>query len=77
MDETTYPIPRTGQAVVLLNEKIYLFGGIHDVLKLNDLWTFDIHTNLWNEIKVEGDIPTVSLTFPFHNLYFRLEMDIL
>ena len=70
----TCPIPRTGQAVSLIGDKIYLFGGIHDVLKLNDLWTFDIKTNTWTEIKIEGDIPTVMSFYDFINPFFRLEM---
>ena len=38
---------------------MYIFGGRDDDnMKLNDLWRFDIATNVWQEIKQSGNAPT-------------------
>jgi mRNA-degrading endonuclease HigB of HigAB toxin-antitoxin module len=42
--------------------KIYIFGGQNEDKLFNDLYTFDINTNKWKEIKIKSSIvpPPIS-----------------
>jgi N-acetylneuraminic acid mutarotase len=52
------PRPRSGHSAVIHQSSMYVFGGRgDDNIKLNDLWRFDISTNVWQEIKQEGTVP--------------------
>ncbi len=39
------------------NNKIYLFGGKNIEGRFNDLWEYDVNTNIWNEIAISGTKP--------------------
>ena len=52
------PQPRSLHSTVLINEKIYLFGGIDSSTIYNDLWTFNILTSEWRFISASGEIPS-------------------
>ncbi len=39
------------------NPKIFLFGGKGPEGVFNDLWEYDINTNIWNEIEIVGNKP--------------------
>lgn len=53
------PVPRIGAGIIYHNQSLYLYGG-HDEQneKLEDLWKFDLTTNQWSIIEVEGNKPT-------------------
>ena len=42
--------PRTGHECILADGKIFLFGGTDDEERLNDLYAYDIRTNIWEKI---------------------------
>ena len=49
------PSPRSGHASVIHQSSMWVFGGKDDDnRKLNDLWRFDLGTNVWQEIKMEA-----------------------
>jgi Galactose oxidase, central domain len=57
----TSPMPkaRCGHSAVIHQNSMWIFGGKDDDnRKLNDLWRFDLGTNTWQEIKVQGPLPT-------------------
>ena len=59
INENVYvPNPRSMHSIVLINAKIYLFGGISSDTIFNDVWTFDLIEDKWNQVKTFGDIPT-------------------
>jgi len=41
------PIPRGEQTCHLNGNNIFIFGGMNLKKKFNDLWKFDLQTNLW------------------------------
>lgn len=50
------PSARSRPAMWVDGEKVYVFGGIQtDFHTLNDLWAFDLRTNLWTQIIANGD----------------------
>jgi N-acetylneuraminic acid mutarotase len=52
------PCPRSCHSAALYNSKIYIFGGKdQDTNKLNDIWAYDIKTDIWNEVIVKTDSP--------------------
>lgn len=40
--KTKYPLGRVDSSSVLIDNKIYLFGGRNEIKRMNDLWVFDI-----------------------------------
>ncbi len=36
-----------------------MFGGSKIDERYNDLWIFDLNTQIWNELKPKGNIPQV------------------
>ena len=48
------PCPRSGQAMVHSNNKLYVFGGRNDFNdKLNDTWEFDVGSKKWTLINCD------------------------
>lgn len=42
------PPKRAGHSMVVLNDSLFVFGGKdEDNYKLNDLWEFNLTTNIW------------------------------
>ena len=67
--------PRTGHECIIYQEKIYLFGGMDDDDRRNDLYQFDIYTNVWEKMISQGDIPSSrsgsrGVAFSDNCLYF-------
>ena len=57
-DNWDFPTKRTKHCSLIMNDKIFIFGGLSDAgAYLNDVWFFDITANLWNNIETSGDIP--------------------
>ena len=55
-DELCIPPPRSGAASVVLNDKLYVFGGFGGGAgRLDDFYSFDFATSSWEEIKPAGD----------------------
>ncbi len=51
------PSPSSGHASVIHQSSMWIFGGKDDDnRKLNDLWRFDLATNVWQQIKIESNI---------------------
>lgn len=49
---------RTGHTAVLINNKIYVFGGTDETTRRNDLYSYDIQSNLWVQVDTNGMVPT-------------------
>jgi N-acetylneuraminic acid mutarotase len=49
--------PRTGHECIYYNKKIYLFGGTDHDDRKNDLYCYDIYTNNWDLMIMQGDVP--------------------
>lgn len=54
----TAPKARSGHAAVLYKDSMYVFGGYDGSARLNDLYTLNLSTKEWKEIKPSGEIPT-------------------
>ena len=56
------PAPRCSHQAVFYNDKVYVFGGEYATLDqfhhYRDLWSLDLKTNAWTEIKPTGDCPS-------------------
>ena len=53
------PYNRKNHASFALGKQVYIFGGVSkDNLYLNDLWSYDVDSSSWNEVKAEGSIPS-------------------
>ena len=58
IDSADFPISRKNHVSWAYNNSIYTFGGISNTGKyLNDLWRYDISTNMWYRIETTGLIP--------------------
>ncbi len=66
------PCERSGHNIVLVNNKIYLFGGVSLIEEiLNDFYEYDIDKNLWKKIKGIGDIPDIRAGFAMCKGYYE------
>lgn len=55
--EPINPPPRSGAASVVVSGKLYVFGGYGGGTgRLDDFWSFDFASGLWEEVAVESDI---------------------
>ena len=46
------PNKRNGHSTVCYKDKIFLFGGIHQITcEKNDIWLFDSVTQVWTELE--------------------------
>jgi hypothetical protein len=52
-----FPKQRAHHSMVLINQKLYIFGGVHNDNVFNDLWTFDLDASLWSQVSAKGSIP--------------------
>ena len=53
------PASRKNHASFALGKQLYIFGGVSNGNQhLNDLWSYDIDSSSWKEIKAEGSIPS-------------------
>ena len=52
------PSPRYGHSAVVMDEVMYVFGGMHRGRLLNELYGFDIPTAVWTNFKMSGDVPS-------------------
>jgi hypothetical protein len=59
-DNSLGPLPRVGHAAVIFNNNLYIYGGEGpDGVYYNDMWTYNLQTNQWSEVKYSAtDIPT-------------------
>ena len=56
-DQLRVPPPRSGTASVVLQDKLYVFGGFGGGTgRLDDFYSFDFTTSTWEEVKPLGDI---------------------
>ncbi|KAL3760521.1 hypothetical protein ACHAWU_001856 [Discostella pseudostelligera] len=53
------PTHRFGYVSVVHNNKFVLFGGFDGVRWLNDMYEFDLQTNVWKRIAARGNLPSV------------------
>ena len=51
------PKARISHSLVLINHKLYLFGGINSGVVFNDIWIFDFSNFTWQGISAKGAIP--------------------
>lgn len=53
------PTARVGARMVLINEKTLLLHNGHDTdnEKLQDMWKYDLTTNVWQQVEQKGDVP--------------------
>ena len=58
-DDKDMPSARMHHSMVLINDKIYLFGGFNSGNIFNDLWIFDFHDSNWKVVVAKGSIPSV------------------
>ncbi|KAJ3211671.1 hypothetical protein HK099_007951, partial [Clydaea vesicula] len=49
------PYKRFGNSFNIVDETIYMFGGLDGQNVYNDFWSFDVKTNCWTEIITSGD----------------------
>jgi N-acetylneuraminic acid mutarotase len=60
------PNPRLGAEVVIAGDTLYLFGGYDQSRKNhNDLWSYDLLTNTWRQLKPEDDPGSPSKRYIF------------
>jgi len=50
------PTPREEFAMILISKRIFIFGGFQEGGVLNDFFTIDLITNIWDILKPEGNI---------------------
>jgi N-acetylneuraminic acid mutarotase len=66
------PKPRSGHASVVMDEKLFVFGGSQttkeSVLYFKDLNAFDVETNTWSKIQTSGDVPSARDGHGFLNV---------
>ncbi|KAK2964014.1 hypothetical protein BLNAU_1095 [Blattamonas nauphoetae] len=51
----------------LVDSTIYLWGGMGENGFYNDMWKFDINTQIWSSVQQHGDIPTARQAAHFAN----------
>jgi len=56
-EKSMNPISRTNHSMHAIGTKLYVFGGQGEEGKLNDMWSFDIQTNRWSPVNMEGVVP--------------------
>lgn len=49
---------RTGHTAVQIGYKIYVFGGTDETTRRNDLYAYDMMTNIWTQVETQGMVPT-------------------
>ena len=49
---------RTGHTSVLIASKIFVFGGTDETTRRNDLYAYDMASNLWVQVETQGMVPT-------------------
>ncbi len=61
VDRSVRPKRRSNHAVVMMQSKMYVFGG-QDASSacLNDLWVFDVNTEKWSELTFHNTGPNLS-----------------
>lgn len=65
------PCGRAAHGGILIDEKLFIFGGIGDSgTALDDLWKYNIDTNEWSKIEVYGHPPPARLDFAYCKLSF-------
>ena len=50
----TLPLARANAGMSIIENDVYIFGGINGTLKLNDLWSFSLGNKIWSRILTEG-----------------------
>lgn len=57
--EDEVPVSRYGGATCYhdLSRSVYLFGGTSFPIEKNDLWKYDIDTDIWRRVGRKGDVP--------------------
>ena len=53
------PSRRFGYVSVVHNNKFVLFGGFDGARWLNDMFEFDLQTNVWKKVEAKGNLPSV------------------
>ncbi len=59
------PSPREDFAMILINKRIFVFGGFQEGGVLNDILTIDLITFIWDVLKPEG-------IFRIYSIYVHL-----
>lgn len=56
------PPPRCSHQAIFFKDKIYMYGGEYATLDqfhhYKDMWSLDLKTNIWTEIRCTGDVPS-------------------
>jgi hypothetical protein len=57
-DKKDFPCGRMLHSAIILNDYLYIFGGkTGDGIYLNDMWRFNLFSQIWEKIKVTGEVP--------------------
>lgn len=64
-----YPKKRANSAMCVINNSVYIFGGSKGVLKMNDMWKFDLIACEWKKIFYEEKITPEVYKFYFSLLF--------
>jgi hypothetical protein len=65
------PGARLGAEIVIKDDTLYLLGGYDETrTNHNDLWSYDLRTNTWNQLRENGDPQS-----PSRRYIFRFELD--
>lgn len=51
------PSPRACHSVAIIQDKAYIFGGRHNEIRLNDLYSLDMRSHTWQQIFLPHDSP--------------------
>ena len=52
------PEPRSDHSAAVINNSMYIFGGILGEREFNDCWQLDLDTLIWSSIEAKGVIPS-------------------
>ena len=64
-ENTIIPLERTSHSSCILNNYLYIFGGIKkDGNFLNDLWSFDLENYIWLKISKDEDLENINWPLP-------------
>lgn len=67
-----YPAPRMAQAMAIVENSLFIFGGTNGEDKFNDLWKFDLQARTWQLLKPEDLLPEVILIKFFYLLSLKI-----
>ncbi len=65
------PTKRSGHESIVINNKMYLFGGVDDSNNFkNDLYEFDLDSHIWRKINYKNEAPNIRASFAMCKGYY-------